>query len=149
VADVIQAKNNYDEQKIKLQVRNQFDRLVETAKSLDHKNYMKFFDSNKFTSFNEDGTITDDFSAFRLIIEQNFSSFKRYKSLDFYTVKISIIDTNTVVLMNEYTAEVILNDDTIYPAAGAGTQIWSHSSGQWKLVHVTSNHRQVSDTKSN
>jgi hypothetical protein len=143
---LVQAEHNYDEQKIKRQVRNQFDRLVEAAKSLNHNNYMQFFNNDKFTSLNEDGTITQDLATFSSIIEQSFSGFKGYKSLNFIQVKISVIDEKNVVLVNEYEATVILNDGELYSVAGAGTQVWNLSNQQWKLVHVSSSSRKLSES---
>jgi hypothetical protein len=145
MATQLLAGDNFDKKHIEEQILNQFERLVETAKSLDHESYMKFFDSSKLTSFNDDGTITEDFNAFSIMIEKGFSGFKRYKTLEFNTVKISVIDINTAILMNEYNAVVILKNNEAFPVAGAGTQVWNLSNGQWKIVHVTSNHRQTSE----
>jgi hypothetical protein len=106
---------------------------------------MMFFNKDKFTALNDDGTIIIDLITFAKVIEKSFTGFKEYKSLDFPLVKINVIDQNNAILVNEYKATVILNDGQLYSVAGAGTQVWNLSNHQWKLVHVSSSSRKVKE----
>jgi hypothetical protein len=125
----------------KAEVLKEFEKLVEAARSLEHSKYIKFFDKNKFSSLNENGTVTHDFDSFSATVEKGFSAFKSYDSLEFDKVKVTVIDSNMAILVNEFTATVILHNGDALSVAGAGTQVWSKHSGSWKLVNVSGSSR--------
>ena len=125
----------------KADVLKEFEKLVVAARSLDHSTYIEFFDKNKFSSLNENGTVTHDLATFSASVEQGFSAFKSYESLEFDNVKVTVIDTNMAILVNEFIATVILHSGDALSVAGAGTQVWSKHSGSWKLVNVSGSSR--------
>ncbi|WP_262694782.1 nuclear transport factor 2 family protein [Kordiimonas aquimaris] len=120
------------------EVNQAFLGLVEASKTLDHARYFSYFDTEKYTALNEDGTVLHSFAVFQEIYMPQVAYVERYNDLQFDNVKIDVIDKNTAVLVNEYTAEVVLTNGDIVKAAGAGTQVWSKRTGEWKLVNVSS-----------
>jgi hypothetical protein len=128
----------------KAEVLKEFEKLVVAARSLDHSTYIAFFDKNKFSSLNENGTVTHDLATFSAKVEESFSAFKGYDSLEFDNVKVTVIDSNMAILVNEFMATVILHSGNALSVAGAGTQVWSKHSGSWKLVNVSGSSRPMS-----
>ena len=123
------------------QVSDSFDRLVAASKSFDFDRYLAFFDKDKFSGLNGNGTVTHSLADFERIYRPQFSVPQSYESLDFNKVKITIINRTTAILVNEFHARVLLKTGEVVPAAGGGTQVWSKSSGVWKLVNVSSSAR--------
>ncbi len=119
-------------------VNQSFLGLVAAVKSLNAHSYYNYFDADKFTSLNEDGTVTHSFKEFKDAYDRQLPLIKKYKSLEFSNVKITVIDKNTAILVNEYDAEIVLQSGDSVFASGAGTQVWSHAATQWKLVSVSS-----------
>lgn len=115
-----------------------FKGLADAAEQLDHDQYFSFFDKEKFTALNHDGTVTHNFEDFQEAFLRQIAFIKSYSSLDFKNVKTVAIDAQTAVLVNEYNATLVLKNDDQVSASGAGTQVWSKSSGTWKLVNVSS-----------
>lgn len=119
-------------------VNQSFTGLVAAVKSLDADSYYNYFEADKFTSLNEYGTVTHSFREFKSTYDQQLPLIKKYKSLEFSNVKITVIDKNTAILVNEYDAEVVLQSGDSVFASGAGTQVWSNTTSHWKLVNVSS-----------
>jgi len=132
------AQDNNDTEQIESEVNQVFAELVIAARSLDVESYLFFFDQQKFTSLNEDGSVFHSLSEFEDSFREQIPLLDQYKSLEFSNVKITVINSTTAILVNEYVAEVILKSGESVVAAGAGTQVWSKSSGVWKLVNVSS-----------
>jgi ketosteroid isomerase-like protein len=130
--------SNKEESNIIESVDQAFKGLAEAAKSLDVGQYSEFFDKAKFTALNADGTVTHSFEEFENTYREQISFLERYQSLEFSNVKISIINLQTAILVNEFSAEVKLKSGEIISAKGAGTQVWSETDGEWKLVSVSS-----------
>ena len=130
--------NTSRKNEIYTEVNSAFQGLVDASKSLDHEKYFSYFDAEKYTTLNEDGTVLHSLDAFREMYLPQQKYIKSYQSLEFSNVKIDVIDASTAVLVNEYTASVTLTSGETVSAAGAGTQVWSKRTGTWKLVNVSS-----------
>ncbi|BCO18968.1 hypothetical protein KUC3_18250 [Alteromonas sp. KC3] len=128
---------NIDQEDIKKEVLDSFNSLVEASKKLDANAYFEHFDSDKFVGLNSDGTNWNDLNELTPVVDAGFNSIQKVTSLEFPNVKISVIDNNTVILVNEFTQTVLLKNGTTHTASGGGTQVWSKHSGQWKLVSVS------------
>lgn len=122
-----------------------FSGLVAAAKSLDADRYLDYFDKERFTGLNEDGTVAHSLDEFAKRYSAMVPLIERYRSLEFSRVKITVLNSTTAVLVNEYTAQVLLKTGVLVEAAGAGTQLWNLIDGNWKLVSVSSSSRPLSD----
>lgn len=131
------------ENEITVEVNSAFDGLAEAARALDHERYFSYFDKDKYTTLNADGTVLHSLEAFQSAYFPQVAYTERYNSLTFDNVKIDVIDANNAVLVNEYTAEVVLKSGNTVTASGAGTQVWSRRTGEWKLVHVASSAKET------
>lgn len=131
-----------DEDAIRDAITQSFDGLAKAVTSLNSDRYYEFFDSNKFTSLNEDGTVTHSFKEFQKTYDAQVPYIKEYKALEFSNVKITVVDKNTAILVNEYEVEVLLQSGDLVTAAGGGLQVWSNTTGEWKLVSVSSSPKQ-------
>ncbi len=128
---------------IETAVQDSFDGLVDAVTTFDHDRYFSYFDTEKYTSLNEDGTVTHSFDEFRADYLAQMVAIKEYKALTFDRVKITVLDRNNAVLVNEYDADVVLTSGDAISAKGGGTQVWSKSTGAWKLVSVSSSGKPV------
>lgn len=135
-----------EENEIKRSVERAFRDLQEAAKSLDVDRYMGFIDREKFTFLNEDGTVLHSFEEFEKRYRRGIASVEEYNSLEFDHVKITVIDQNNAVLVNEFNAVLQLKSGDVLPTAGAGTQVWSKIKGDWTLVNVSSSSRAQKDS---
>jgi ketosteroid isomerase-like protein len=123
---------------IRQEITTAFDGLAAGAKSPDVNQYFDYFNKDKFTALNSDGTVTHSFEEFKKSYLDQTKSISKYESLDFKNVKITVVDKKTAILVNEYKAKVILNSGQSVEATGAGTQVWSKTDNKWKLVSVSS-----------
>jgi hypothetical protein len=130
-----------DEAAIRDSVNGAFKSLAEAAKSLDSEKYLSHFDRRKFTSLNEDGTVTHSFDEFAKVYVKQTESIAKYKSLEFDDVKITVVNESTAILVNTYIADVLLKSGQSVTASGAGTQVWTKNGDFWKLVSVSSSAR--------
>lgn len=128
---------------IEKEVRASFDGLAEAAKKIDIDGYFAFIDSEKFVGLNGDGTNWNSFAELKALIEPSFEALQRVESLVFTNVKISVIDANTAILINEYQQTVLLKTGQTYSGAGGGTQVWSKASGKWLLVSISASNKPV------
>ena len=122
---------------IKSEVLNAFHGLVEASELLDTERYFEFFDKEKFTGLNADGTVWDSFSSFEPLITTGFAMIEKSLSLEFTLVKVTVINSTTAILVNEYTQALELKDGTVIKQSGGGTQVWLKSEKVWKLVSVS------------
>ncbi|UTW54566.1 nuclear transport factor 2 family protein [Kordiimonas sp. SCSIO 12610] len=129
------------DQTIKATINKSFTDLAGAVKSLDSDKYFSFFDKDRYTALNSDGTVTHSFDVFQNSFNQQFQYIKAYNELNFQNVKITVLDCKTAVLVNEYSAKITLQSNQSITAEGAGTQIWSKAKGDWKLVHVASSQK--------
>jgi len=135
-------QNNMDldrnsELRIESEVKQAFKALAVSARSLNIDNYLGFFDREKFTSLNDNGSVFHSFSEFEKSYRQQIPFLKKYNSLEFTNVKITVLNNSTAILVNEYAAEVVLQSGDTVSAGGAGSQVWSKASGSWLLVNVS------------
>jgi len=132
---------------IKSEVKAAFEGLVKAANALDTEQYFFFFDEKKFVGLNGDGTIWQSLDDLKSVIEPGFGALQKVQSLDFTKVKLSVIDANNVILVNEYEQQIELKSGQTLMLAGGGTQVWSKSAGAWKLVSVSASNKPVRGTK--
>ena len=123
---------------IHMEISQAFAGLSDAVLKIDLDRYVSYFDKDKYTGLNEDGTVLHSFKAFETTSLPALQYIKSYNDLTFSNVKIDVIDKNTAILVNEYTAEVVLMSGDVVTASGAGTQVWSKRTGEWKLVNVSS-----------
>lgn len=136
-----------DTTEFEYEVQAQFQSLIEAAQSLDSTAYFDHFDEQSFTSLNENGTVTHFFDDFRSDYLEGVHSVRAYQKLEFTNIKVTELDPRHAVLINEYKATVQLKDDSIVSFAGAGTQVWQETDGQWRLIHISSSRKQDSLTE--
>lgn len=129
---------NQEEEELTKEVDLAFEGLADASKTLDHEKYFSYFDTEKYTALNENGSVLHSFGTFKEIYQPQLAFIKSYQSLEFSNVKIDVIDASTAVLVNEYQATVTLTSGETVTASGAGTQVWSKRTGAWKLVNVSS-----------
>lgn len=127
-----------EEKAIQQEVSLAFEGLADAVRAVDLDRYASFFDKEKYTGLNDDGTVLHSYQAFETTTLPALSYIEKYNKLEFNNVKIDVINAGTAILVNEYVAEVVLTSGQVIEAAGAGTQVWSKHTGQWKLVHVAS-----------
>ena len=122
---------------IEKEVNDAFNSLVLASKALDSDAYFKHFDKDKFVGLNSDGSNWNSISDLEPLIHSGFSAIDKVLTLEFTNVNISIIDSFTAILVNEYKQEIMLKDGTKVKLAGGGTQVWSKHTGSWKLVSIS------------
>jgi len=125
------------ERQVESEVSQAFKDLAVAAKSLNVDDYLAFFDKKQFTSLNDDGSVFHSFRDFEDLYRQQIPALEKYKSLNFANVKITVLNHSTAILVNEFTAEVVLKSGDTVSAGGAGTQVWSKTSGAWLLANVS------------
>ena len=111
--------------------------LVEASKALDADRYFAYFDQEKFTGLNADGTVWRSMKDFKALVAPGFATVKSINSLEFSKVKVTEINPTTAILINEFKQRIELKNGEVVEQAGAGTQVWSKASGVWKLVSVS------------
>lgn len=123
---------------VRTEVEQRFATLAEAARDLDHAAYFAHFDKQDFTVLNSDGTVTLRFEDFRRDYLAGTQAMSGYVSLEFVRVSVQEINEDAAVLVNEYVAVIELEDGSEARFAGAGTQVWKRSNGEWKLTHISS-----------
>ena len=126
---------------LKKEVLASFQSLVSAAKRLDTQRYFQHFDKEKFVGLSSDGTNWNSIEQFAPLINNGFTAVEKVVSLEFPNVKVSIIDDNTAILVNEFVQSTLLKNGQTIEYAGGGTQVWSKHSGQWKLVSVSASNK--------
>lgn len=124
-----------------LEVTSAFEALVASARSLDFDRYFSLFDKPRFTALNANGTVVHDFDEFEAVFREQIQVVDRYKSLSFENVRLTLLTADVCILINEYSAELVLKSDDVISVAGAGTQVWCKASGAWLLSHISSSDR--------
>jgi hypothetical protein len=124
-------------------ILKQFESLVDASKKRDKEGYFAHFDEEKFIGLNSDGTNWNSLNDLKPLVETGFDMIARINSLDFTNVKISVIDANTAILVNEFNQEMVLTSGETVVVSGGGTQVWSKTSGSWKLVSVSASDKPI------
>ena len=128
---------NNTKAEIESEVHDAFNGLIEAFKSFDADRYLEYFDKEKFSGLNADGTVWHSMKDFKDLIRHGFSMIEKSESLEFYNVKITVINQTTAILVNEYKDSMLLKNGELIQQAGGGTQVWSKSNDMWKLVSVS------------
>ncbi len=122
---------------VRNEITHSFDELTRAATTLDHERYLSFFDESKFSILNANGTTLTSLAEFKAFYIPQLEYIQAYNYLKFDSVNINVIDSRNAILVNEFSAEVILKSGEKIAASGAGAQFWSKRTGEWKLVHVS------------
>lgn len=118
-------------------VMSAFQELARSAEAMEHDRYFSFFDRQDFTALNADGSVLHTFHDFEIMFRNQISFVDRYLDLKFDNVKVSTVGPDVAILVNEYSARLLMKSGDTVLAEGAGTQVWSRSSGKWLLVNVS------------
>lgn len=129
------------EEQIKLEVMEVFKSLVDASEQLDSKLYFDHFDKEKFVGLNSDGTNWNSINDLFSLITNGFDAIKTINSLEFTNVNISVIDSYTAILVNEYVQSMTLKSGHVINLSGGGVQVWSKRSGEWKIVSVSASNK--------
>jgi hypothetical protein len=119
------------------EVIDAFRGLVEASKSLDSNRYFGYFDKEKFTGLGADGRVWHSIKNLEDIILSGFPMVDKIVSLEFYNVKVTVINQSTAILVNEYQETILLKNKNIVKQSGGGVQVWSKSENGWKLVSIS------------
>ena len=125
------------DRQIVTEVLASFQELVSASKALDAKRYFACFDREKFTGLNSQGKVWHSIADLEKVILPGFSAVDKIVSLEFFNVKVSVINPSTAILVNEYKEAVLLKDGSLVRQSGGGSQVWSKSNNAWKLVSVS------------
>lgn len=123
------------------EVTSAFEALVDSAQSLDLDRYFSLFDKPRFTALNANGTVVHGFEEFEAVYREQIQVVERYNSLSFEKVRLTLLTADVCILVNEYSAELVLKSGDVVSATGAGTQVWCKASGAWLLTHISSSDR--------
>jgi len=114
-----------------------FKGLVEASRSLDASRYLAYVDKEKFTGLGADGKVWHSIKNLEDIVVPGFPMIDRIVSLEFFNVKVTVINPSTAILVNEFKQTLLLKNRSIVKQAGGGTQVWSKSENGWKLVSIS------------
>ena len=134
-----------NEEQTKQEVLDAFKNLRTAASELDGERYFSLFDQSKFVGLNSDGSNWNNFEEFRALVEPGFGAIEKVNELTFPNVKVTVLDDNNAILINEYQQTMTLKDGTQATVAGGGTQVWSKHSGKWLLVSVSASNKAQPD----
>ncbi|NQZ24106.1 MAG: nuclear transport factor 2 family protein [Colwellia sp.] len=126
-----------DKTTAEIEVLSAFNGLVEASKSLNSDKYFEYFDKEKFTGLNSDGTVWHSISGLEAMIPSGFSMVEKIITLEFKNVKVTVLNQTTAILVNEYTQSMLLKSGDEVTQSGGGTQVWFKQSSVWKLVSVS------------
>ena len=121
---------------IEAEVINAFNGLVEASEALDSSRYFEYIDRDKFTGLNADGKVWHGFKELEQLISTGFQMVERSVSLEFFNVKVTVVNPTTAVLVNEYKQTSLLKNKSTVQQSGGGMQVWHKSEGKWELVSI-------------
>ncbi len=119
------------------QVLRTFNSLADAAADLDFDRYIAFFDETTFTGLNADGTVWRSLGEFSASVRPGFDAIEKVLDLRFPVIKITLVDPQTAILVNEYEQQMLMRSGEKLSVSGGGTQVWSKVSGSWRLVSVS------------
>lgn len=120
-----------------------FGSLVEASQDLDAARYFSHFDADKFVGLNADGTVWQSLDDLEPMINEGFAAIATVTALVFDKVKVSVIDAQTAVLVNEFVQTIEFKHGGTAKYAGGGAQVWSKRSGAWKLVSISASNSPI------
>jgi hypothetical protein len=109
---------------------------VEKLEEEVEREFHGFIDT--FRRLDPDGTSRKSFDQLEAIIISGLAPIEEIESLEFPSIHITVIDDNTIILIHEY-EQMLLEDGFRVSDVGGCAQVWSKSSGMWKLVSVSAN----------
>lgn len=128
-------------ERVEREVLESFNLLVDSVRERDTNAYFDLFDQDKFVGLNSNGSNWNSIDDLKALIEPGFAAIDQVELLNFNNVKVSVIDENTAILINEYEQTIVLKSGDKTSSAGGGTQVWSKASGNWKLVSVSASQK--------
>lgn len=118
-----------------------FKSLVQASRDLNSKAYFAHFYKEKFVGLNSDGKNWNSLNDLEPLIINGFSAIKEIKLLTFINVKVSVINAQTAILVNEYIQSIELKNGSLVNNAGGGTQVWFKDKGTWKIVSISASNK--------
>jgi len=114
-----------------------FKGLVEASRALDARRYFDYVDSDRFTGLSADGQVWHCVKDLEDVIFPGFRAVEKIVDLQFYRIKVTVINPATAILVNEYTQTILLKNQDVIEQSGGGTQVWAKSGAAWKLVSIS------------
>lgn len=136
-----QALSEQQHRVITQEVTDAFGQLVNASKQKDSQAYLALIDRDRFVGMSAEGTVWKSADPLETLIVSSFAVPFTLESLAFTVVKISVIDGQTAVLVNEYEQTVRMKEGARHTYSGAGAQVWSKVSGNWKLVSISASNK--------
>lgn len=130
IAFSFQANSNVSYVQIEKEVLASFQSLVQASKELDSNAYFAHFNEEKFIGLNSDGSNWNSINDLIPLITNGFAAINKITLLTFTNVKVSVINEQTAILVNEYVQSMELKDGSVVNSAGGGTQVWSKGNGK-------------------
>ncbi len=127
-----------EQAEIEAGVNAAFQELVAASTALDFDRYLALFDHERFTGLHANGTVMHTITDLVETYQPGFAMVDAIEDLVFQRVKITVIDKNTAILVNEYKDRSRLKTGEVVEGQGGGTQVWSRNGTAWKLVSVSS-----------
>ena len=121
---------------VREEVLQSFDSLVEAAQSLEAEPYFAFFAQDRFTG-TLDGSVLSSFDELEGMYTQYLPEIKGYLSLDFSKVKVTVIDRDAAVLVNEFSERIVVASGDTLAIEGSGLQVWVREVSEWKLISIS------------
>ncbi len=131
-----QPLTSQQEAEITEQVMDAFESLVSASKTLETEPYLEHFSKDRFTA-SLDGSVLLSYSELEQLYAEQVPAVKAYLSLEFETVKVSVLNRYTAVLVNEYAETILLASGDTVSFAGSGAQVWGLEGSKWRLFNVS------------
>ena len=141
-SDEAQKLSQEEEAHITDEVLQSFDSLVAAAKSLEAEPYFAHFAKDRFTG-TMDVTVLSSFQELETMYTQYLPEIKAYLSLEFDNVKVTVIDRDAAILVNEFSESIELASGDTLSMHGSGVQVWAREASEWKLISVAGTARPV------
>jgi hypothetical protein len=130
---------------IEAEVMAAFQELVDASTALDATRYFDCIDTEKFSGLSADGKVWHSFRDLEKVIAGGFPMIEKIVSLQFANVKVTLLNSSTAILVNEFKQTLRLKDDSVIHQAGGGAQVWCKSGGPWKLVSISASDASARD----
>ena len=114
-----------------------FDKLVKAARDLDEEAYLENIDTNSFSGVYSGGVVFENTEEFTTFYRHSISDIRSYIELQFDQVKVTVLRQDIAILVNHYSATVMLKSGEKVSGSGVGTQVWQKAEGVWKLVSIS------------
>lgn len=122
---------------IEAEVIDAFRGLVDASEALDVSRYCEYIDKDKFTGLSADGKVWHSFDDLEQVISSGFKMIEKIISLEFFNVKVTVMNPPTAILVNEFRQTILLKNADKVQQSGGGVQVWYKSEHGWKLVSIS------------